>query len=126
MNAKEELLQNLLTGLSSSSTTGGGYMGQLADAKARQAHAAGEEEQSRLKLGMSQKELKALEKRWKEVEKEAGEGKRKLKEKETEVEKLRKKVEASGWSSEKESQNEMALRSAKATVRQLTEVFFSD
>ena len=59
-------------------------------------------------------------------EKEAGEGKRKLKEKETEVEKLRKKVEASGWSSEKESQNEMALRSAKATVRQLTEVFFSD
>ena len=86
LNAKEELLQNLLTGLSSSSTTGGGYMGQLADAKARQAHAAGEEEQSRLKLGMSQKELKALEKRWKEVEKEAGEGKRKLKEKETEVE----------------------------------------
>ena len=97
-------------------------MGQLADAKARQAHAAGEEEQSRLKLNMSQKELKVLEKRWKEVEKEAGEGKRKLKEKEVEVERLKKKVESSGWSTEKESHNEMALRSAKAAVRQMTEV----
>lgn len=122
LNSKEELLQTLLTGLSSSSSTGGGYMGQLADAKARLAQASAEEEQSRVKLGMSQKDLKTLEKRWKEVEKEAGEGRQKLQEKRAEVERLRKKVEASGWSSEKELQNESALRTAKAEVRQLTEV----
>ncbi|KAL5522254.1 SMC2 [Sanghuangporus sanghuang] len=121
LNSKEELLQTLLTGLSSSSSTGGGYMGQLADAKARLAQASAEEEQSRVKLGMSQKDLKTLDKRWKEVEKEAGEGRQKLQEKRAEVEKLRKKVEASGWSSEKESQNENSLRAVKAEVRQLTE-----
>ncbi|KAH8113153.1 condensin complex subunit SMC2 [Phellopilus nigrolimitatus] len=121
LNGKEELLQNLLTGLSSSSSTGGGYMGQLADAKARLAQAAAEEEQSRVKLSMSQKDLKILEKRWKEVEKEAGDGRRNLEAKQREVESLRKKVDASGWSTEKETQSEMALRASKAEVRQLTE-----
>ena len=123
LNSKEELLQTLLTGLSSSNnTTGGGYMGQLADAKQRLAQAAAEEEQSRVKLGMSQKDLKTLEKRWKEVEKEAGEVKKNLEAKQKEVDQLRKKVESSGWSKEKETQSEMALRSARAEMRQLTEV----
>ncbi|THH05591.1 hypothetical protein EW145_g4689 [Phellinidium pouzarii] len=121
LNNKEELLQTLLTGLSSSNSKGGGYMGQLAEAKARLAQAAAEEEQSRVKLGMSQKDLKTLEKRWKEVEKEAGEGKRNLEAKKREVEALRKKVEASGWSTEKETQNEMALRTARSEIRQATE-----
>ncbi|KAI5123009.1 hypothetical protein M0805_007631 [Coniferiporia weirii] len=121
LNSKEELLQTLLTGLSSSSSTGGGYMGQLAEAKARLAQAAAEEEQSRVKLGMSQKDLKTLEKRWKEVEREAGEGERNLEAKKREVETLRKRVEASGWSTEKETQSEMSLRTARAEVRQLTE-----
>lgn len=123
LNSKEELLQTLLTGLSSSNTaTGGGYMGQLADAKARLAQASAEEEQSRVKLGMSQKDLKTLEKRWKEVEKEAGDGKRNLEAKKKEVEQLRKKVESSGWSKEKETQSEMALRTARSEARQLNEV----
>jgi len=42
LSSAEELLQTLLTGLSSSGTGnsgGGGYMGQLADAKARLAQA---------------------------------------------------------------------------------------
>lgn len=123
LNNKEELLQTLLTGLSSSNTaTGGGYMGQLADAKGRLAQASAEEEQSRVKLGMSQKDLKALEKRWKEVEKEAGDGKRNLEAKQKEVDQMRKQIESTGWSKEKETQTEMSLRSARSEVRQATEV----
>lgn len=120
----EELLQTLLTGLSSSgaSNTGGGYMGQLADAKARLAQASTEEEQSRVKLGMSQNELKALEARWKEVEREAGEGKKNLQAMRAEVDSLKKKLSASGWNEEKESEREAALRTAKAEVRLFTEV----
>ena len=62
LNSSEELLQNLLTGLSSKNVTqsGGGYMGQLADARARIAQAAAEEEQSKVKLASAEKELKAL------------------------------------------------------------------
>jgi hypothetical protein len=49
LSTAEELLQTLLTGLSSGNNNnagGGGYMGQLADAKARLAQASAEEEQS--------------------------------------------------------------------------------
>ncbi|TFY57528.1 hypothetical protein EVJ58_g6964 [Rhodofomes roseus] len=119
----EELLQTLLTGLTSKGTSnsGGGYMGQLADAKARLAQASTEEEQSKQRLVMSQKELKALESRWKEVEREAGEGQKRLKAMHAEVESFRKKVAQAGWSEEKEREGEMALRNAKAEVRQLME-----
>ena len=97
-------------------------MGQLADAKARLAQASTEEEQSRVKLGMSEKELKTLEARWKEVEREAGEGKRNLEAMRAEIEKFRKKVAETGWSAEKEQEGEQALRAARNEVRQLTEV----
>lgn len=97
-------------------------MGQLADAKARLAHAETEEEQSRIKLGMSEKDLKALEKKWKDVEKEAGDGKRALEAMRGEVEALRKKVESCGWSAEKDKAAELAIRAARAEVRQYTEV----
>lgn len=50
-------------------------MGQLADARARLAQAAAEEEQSRVKLGMAEKALKGLEKLSKEVEKRKGKAK---------------------------------------------------
>ncbi|TDL23473.1 condensin complex subunit SMC2 [Rickenella mellea] len=122
LNNAEELLQTLLTGLSSSSTTtGGGYMGQLADAKARLAQAVAEEEQSRVKLGMAEKELKALEVRWKDVEREAGEGKRNLEAMKRELENLRKKVEQSGWNAERDDEADLALRKAKAATRDLTD-----
>lgn len=100
-------------------------MGQLADAEARVAQATAEEEQSRVKLGMSEKELKTLEGRWKEVEKEASEGKRNLEGMVVEVEKFRKRVADSGWSLEKEKEGELALKNAKAELRQLAEVSFS-
>ena len=121
LNSKEELLQTLLTGLSSNNTNGGGYMGQLAEAKTQLAHAEAEEEQCRMKLSMAEKELKSAEKKWKDVEKEAGEGKRTLDAMKREVEGIRKRVDACGWDAGKEEDSEIALRDAKSAVRRLTE-----
>jgi structural maintenance of chromosome 2 len=47
-------------------------MGQIADARGRLDQAAAEEQQARVKLDMSRRELGELEKRWKAVEWEAG------------------------------------------------------
>lgn len=100
-------------------------MGQIADAKVRLAQATTEEEQSRMQLGMSEAELKGLESRWKDVEREVGEGKRNLESMQVEVEKFRKKVAQSGWNVEREQQGQKQLNDAKAEVRRLTEVFLS-
>ncbi|OJA21244.1 hypothetical protein AZE42_02525 [Rhizopogon vesiculosus] len=123
LSKSEELLQTLLTGLSSSNTgnSGGGYMGQLADAKARMAQGSAEEEQNRVKLNMSEKELKALEAKWKDVEKEAGQGKRNLENMRAEAEKLKRRVADSGWSAEREQESQVSLATAKGQVRQFTE-----
>lgn len=117
----EELLQTLLTGLTSKGTSnsGGGYMGQLADAKARLAQACTEEEQSKQKLSMSQKELKTLEARWKEVEREAGEGQKRLRAMQTEIDSFRKKVAECGWSEQKEREGDRAIRDVKAQIERL-------
>ncbi|OCH89946.1 condensin complex subunit SMC2 [Obba rivulosa] len=119
----EELLQTLLTGLSSSTSgqTGGGYMGQLAEAKARLAQASTEEEQLKMELGMKESELKALQTKWKNVEREASQGKSDLEQMKGDVEKLRKRLDESGWNAEKEAEGEDALKAAKAEVRQLAE-----
>ena len=61
----EEPVQTLLTGLTGSSAQssgGGGCMGQIADARARLAQAAAEEERARVKLDMSKRELGEFEK----------------------------------------------------------------
>jgi structural maintenance of chromosome 2 len=121
----EDLLQTLLTGLAGSSAQsagGGGYMGQIADARARLAQAAAEEEQARVKLDMNRRELGELERRWKAVEREAGQGERDIKKMQADVESLRKKVDATGWSAEKEQENEEALRRAKDDAMRCTHV----
>ncbi|KZT03117.1 condensin complex subunit SMC2 [Laetiporus sulphureus 93-53] len=119
----EELLQTLLTGLTSKSAghTGGGYMGQLAEARTRLAQANTEEEQTKVKLTMRRKELKDLETRWKEVEREAGDGERRLRSTRAEIEAFKKRVAQSGWSTDKEKEGEAALKAAKVEVRRLTE-----
>ncbi|KAI9457325.1 condensin complex subunit SMC2 [Lactarius psammicola] len=120
----EDLLQTLLTGLagnSAQSSGGGGYMGQIADARARLAQAAAEEEQLRVRVDMSRHELADLEKRWKAVEREAGQGERDIKKMRTEVEMLHKKVDATGWSAEKEGAGEEALRRAKDDAMRCTQ-----
>ena len=121
----EDLLQTLLTGLagnSAQSSGGGGYMGQIADARTWLAQAAAEEEQLRVRLDMSRHELADLEKRWKAVEREAGQGERDIKKMRTEVEMLHKKVDATGWSAEKEGAGEEALRRAKDDAMRCTQV----
>ncbi|KAF8837161.1 condensin complex subunit SMC2 [Paxillus ammoniavirescens] len=119
----EELLQTLLTGLSSSNTgnSGGGYMGQLADAKARLAQGAAEEEQNRMKLSMNEKELKALETKWKDVEKDAHHGQQSLDKLKAELNKLQRQLADCGWSTEQQKQSDIDLRAAKGQVNQLTE-----
>jgi structural maintenance of chromosome 2 len=97
-------------------------MGQLADAKARLAHATTEEEQTRMKLGMSEKELKALEARWKDVEREAGDGQRSLQAKKAEVEGYRTRIAGCGWNEDREKASDMALRNAREELRRLSEV----
>lgn len=123
LSKSEELLQTLLTGLSSSNTgnSGGGYMGQLADAKAHMAQGSAEEEQNRVKLNMSEKELKVLQAKWKDVEKEAGQGKRNMENMRTDAEKLKGRVADCGWSTEREQESQVSLATARGQVRQFTE-----
>jgi len=71
---------------------------------------------------MSERELKALEGRWKDVEREAIEGKRNLDAKKADVDAFRKKIGESGWNAEREKDGETTLRAAKEDVRRLTEV----
>ncbi|KAJ6577315.1 condensin complex subunit SMC2 [Mycena capillaripes] len=121
----EELLQSLLTGLSNNkdnkTTGGGGYMAQLATARQQAAQAAAEEKQSRVKLGMSEGELKTLEARWKAVERDAGDGRKKLEAMRVTVEGCRTKVAQCAWSEEKENASEGRLKELKVQVRSLEE-----
>ena len=119
MTKSEELLQTLLTGVTSSSSgnTGGGYLGQIADARARLTQATTEEEQSRMKLGMSQKELKTLETKWRDVERDAQDGQKKLDLISAQVEKLKKQVVDSGWSEEAEQRSQQRLNEARSECR---------
>ncbi|RSH91525.1 Structural maintenance of chromosomes protein 2 [Saitozyma podzolica] len=101
----EELLQTLITGLSSNNAddeNAGGYMGQLAEAKARLAAAGTEAEQAKVKMGLAEKEIKEKEPRAKKAEKEGEGALKELAGKRADVEKLRKKVEAAGWDEGKE------------------------
>ena len=124
--ANEDLLQSLLTGLSNNShnntTGGGGYLGQLADAKARLAQGIAEEEQTRRKLTLRGKELEDHEAKWKKVEIEAGDGKKSLDAARKVLEAVRKKADATGWSLEKEGQAEAEMRRVKGNVRAMAEV----
>lgn len=124
LTKSEELLQTLLTGVTSSSSgnTGGGYLGQIADARARLTQATTEEGQSKVKLGMSQKELKALETKWRDVERDAQDGRKKLDVISAEVKKLKKQVADSGWSEDAEKRSQQQLNDARHEYRRLMEV----
>ncbi|KAJ6544185.1 condensin complex subunit SMC2 [Mycena capillaripes] len=119
----EELLQSLLTGLSNNkdnkTTGGGGYMGQLATARQQATQAAAEEKQSRVKLGMSEGELKTLEARWKVMERDAGDGRKKLEAMRVTVDGCRNKVTQCAWSQEKEKTSQGRLQELKVQVQSL-------
>ena len=97
-------------------------MGQLADAKARLAQGAAEEEQSKVKLAMSEKELVNLEARMKAFAKETGDNLKKLQSLKAAVQACQTKVTNSGWSAEKDKQLEMHLREAREDVKTLYDV----
>lgn len=100
-------------------------MGQLADAKARLAQGAAEEEQSKVKLAMSEKELVNLEARMKTFAKEAGDNVKKLENLKANVQACQAKMTDSGWSVEKDKQLDMQLREARETVKNLHDVRIS-
>jgi structural maintenance of chromosome 2 len=75
-----------------------------------------------MKLGMSQNELKALEAKWRDVERDAQDGQKKLDVISAEVEKLRKQVMDSGWSEETEQRSQQQLNDARREYRNLMEV----
>ena len=97
-------------------------MGQIADTRSRLAQAAAEEEQIRVKLDMSRRELGELEKLWKAVEREAGQGERDIKKMQVEVETLRKKADSTGCNEEKEHVSVEALRNAKGDANRCIQV----
>lgn len=111
----EELLQTLLTGLSSSASGddegAGGYLGQLAEAKARLAAAGTEAEQAKVKMGLAEREIKEKEPRAKKASKE-GEGLiKELESKRSDVQKIKGRVQAGGWDEGKE--RELAEKQAE-------------
>jgi structural maintenance of chromosome 2 len=71
---------------------------------------------------MTLRELCKLEKRWKAVEREAGQGEREVKRMQADVETLRKKSDATGWDVEKERATEEALRKAEDDAMRCTQV----
>lgn len=128
LGSDEELLQTLLTGLSSSNskTKGGGYMGQLADAKQKIAQGSAEEEQAKMKLGMQKKQLADLEAKVKNHAKEAGENMKKLETLTKKLKEFERKVDETGWNLEKENNLEVMLKQAREDVKRLTEVGIID
>ena len=95
----------MTTGLSSNNSdedTAGGYLGQLAEAKAKLAAAGTEAEQAKVKMGLAEKEIKEKEPRAKKAEKEGQGLIKELEAKRNDVESLRQRVEASGWDEGKE------------------------
>ena len=75
-----------------------------------------------MKLGMSRHELSELEKGWKAVEREAGQGERDIKKMQADAKNLRKIVDGTGWSTEKEQASEEALHRAKNGAMRCTQV----
>jgi structural maintenance of chromosome 2 len=75
-----------------------------------------------MKLGMSQSELKALDAKWRDVERDAKDGQKKLDAISSEVQRLKKQVADSGWSEEAEQRCQQELNDSRREYRNLTEV----
>jgi structural maintenance of chromosome 2 len=129
LSSDEELLQTLLTGLSSKGANfknqGGGCMGALTDARARIAQGAAEEQQSKVKLGMSEKELAEPEQRNRAFAKEVEASMKQIANLKAVVQGIEaKKIANCGWSEEKDQDLERQSREAREELKYLTEVCF--
>ncbi|UZJ57028.1 hypothetical protein CBS101457_006348 [Exobasidium rhododendri] len=108
LSREDELLQTLLTGMASKSkddkNVQGGYMGQLADAKAREASAGTQIEQAKLKIGHLEKERKQKEPQARKAEKDSAGLLSELKAAKSSVLELEKSIQSTGWDEEKEKE----------------------
>ncbi|KAG8855444.1 Structural maintenance of chromosomes protein 2 [Serendipita sp. 411] len=121
-NSKQELLQTLQTGLAdAANTSGGGYLGQLADAKARIVQAQTEEEQVRRQVSIVEKDFGDAQVRWKKVEREASDGAKTIEKGKQAVEKLKRDLAGMKWNEEKDSAFTSSIKNAREEVRSLTE-----
>lgn len=75
-----------------------------------------------MKHGMRKNELKTLEVKWRDVERDAQDGRKKLDIISADVEELKKQAIDSGWSEEAEQRNQQQLNDARRDYRNLTEV----
>jgi structural maintenance of chromosome 2 len=128
LQQSEDLLQSLVTGLSSASATdssSSGYMGQLATARAKLASIGSEAEQARLRVEHLQRELKEKEPRAGKAE---GEGRDLISELERTKEaraKLETVLTNLGWDEQNEGDLRAAKETAAAQVRELVEKKFA-
>ena len=97
-------------------------MGALADARKRLAQSAAEEEQSKVKLGMSEKELVELEGRMRKFETERKGNEQRVEKMRRELGEVKERVKKTGWSVEKERDLEGRLKGAREEVKNLSEV----
>ncbi|CCF51604.1 hypothetical protein NDA11_006054 [Ustilago hordei] len=108
VNKQDELLQTLLTGMASSSksksgeSSAGGYMGQIASARAEESAAGTEIEQSKLRIGHLEKEVKQKEPLAKKAQKDAAGLMSELETSRGAVQQLEAHMEKLGWNDEKE------------------------
>ncbi len=108
VNKQDELLQTLLTGMASSSkskggeSSAGGYMGQIASARAEETAASTEIEQSKLRIGHLEKEVKQKEPLAKKAQKDAAGLMSELESSRTAVQQLEAHMQKLGWDDEKE------------------------
>ncbi|EPQ29965.1 uncharacterized protein PFL1_02637 [Pseudozyma flocculosa PF-1] len=126
LNKQDELLQTLLTGMASSGNgateqngdnnngggASGGYMGQLAAARAQESSAGTEMEQARLRIGHLEKELKQKELLAKKAEREGAGLVRELEAARASVAELQTQIGQAGWDEE----SERALLTSKADL----------
>jgi structural maintenance of chromosome 2 len=122
----EDLLQSLLTGLGGSRTdgnaAGGGYLAQLAGARAREEAARAEQTQAANRLASAKQELAAAEKRAAALARDAADGKKALEKMTREVEATEERRRKSGWSDEQETGMQRAREEAAKEARRLRDV----
>lgn len=97
-------------------------MGQIADSRARIAQGAAEEEQARMNLEMSNKELTGLEAQFKKVEKDAGDGKKRVETTRRALADTQKRLAACEWTVEAEQEGEARGTQLRSQVRNLSDV----
>lgn len=105
---QDELLQTLLTGMASSSkskageASAGGYMGQIASARAEESAASTEIEQSKLRIGHLEKEVKQKEPLARKAQKDAAGLLGELESSRAAVQQLEAHMQKLGWDDDKE------------------------